>query len=85
MSAVTKTYTREVYRFFTREELAELLKRAHEECKKEVPLTVHRTGKKRQRTVITHKKEEYLSCIRRKILDKLKERIPAGAKVELPM
>ena len=78
------TYTREVYRFISREELQALLRRAHAECKKEVPLTVHRTGKKRARTVLTRKRDEYLACIRRKILEELARRIPAGVKIEIP-
>ena len=82
MGAKTVTYTREVYRFISREELRELLKRAHEECKREVPLTVHRTGKKRERTVLTRPRDEYLACIRRKILEEIAKRIPPGAKIE---
>jgi hypothetical protein len=84
VAALTKTYTRTVYRFFTREELADLLKWAHEECKKEVPLTVHKLKGKRARTVVTRKRDEYLACIRNKILSKLKERVPSGARVEIP-
>jgi hypothetical protein len=83
--ATTKTYTREVYRFFTREELQELLKRAHAECKKEVPLTVHQIGVKRKRTVMMRKREDYKNCIRKKILEELKRKIPEGVKIELPI
>jgi hypothetical protein len=84
MGAKTVTYTREVYRFLDREELRTLLKRAHEECKREVPLTVHQTGKKRSRTVQTRKRDEYLACIKRKIYEELAKRIPPGVKVEIP-
>jgi len=80
----TVTYTREVYRFLSREELQTLLKRAHDECKREVPLTVHRTGKKRARTVLTRPRDAYLACIKRKILEELARRVPAGVRIEIP-
>jgi hypothetical protein len=83
--ATTKTYTREVYRFFTREELQDLLKRAHAECKKEVPLVVHKHKGKRERTVMMRKREDYLKCIRRKIIEELKKKIPEGVKIEIPI
>jgi len=82
---VVKTYTREVIRFFTKEELTELLRSAHAECKTEVPLTVHRIGKKRPRTVMMRKADDYRNCIRRKIIEKLKEKIPAGTKIEITL
>lgn len=70
-----KTYMRTVYRLFTREELSEMLKRAHEECKREVPLSYHRIGVKRKRPIIARNREQYLACIRRKIDEEIKKRL----------
>jgi len=79
---VTKTYTREIYRLFTREELAELFKRAHEECKREVPISLHKIGKKRPRTTISRNRDEYLACIKLKIDEEIAKRAQAlGVKV----
>jgi len=80
---VTKTYTREVRRFFTREELADLLKKAHEECKKEVPLTVHQIGTKRKRTVLMRRADAYRSCIKKKIVEALKSKLGPEVKIEV--
>ena len=81
---VTKTYTREVVRFFTREELQDLLKRAHAECKKEVPLVVHQIGKTRKRTVLMRQADAYRNCIKRKIIEALKAKLGPEVKIEVP-
>lgn len=70
-----KTYTRLVYRLFTREELADLLKRAHDHCKKAVKLTYHRIGKARKRPIIARDRSEYMACIRSYIDSEIKKRI----------
>jgi len=76
MAVSRKTYTREVIRLFTREELAELLKRAHEHCKATVGLTYHSIGKARKRNVVMRPATAYRECIKdfinKAVQDKLK-------------
>lgn len=77
-----KTYTVVRYTLFTQEEFRELLRRAHEECKREVPITAHRIGKNKKRLMISHPRQQYLACIKRKIEEAIKERIQSvGATV----
>ncbi len=76
-----KTYTVKRFTLFTQEEFRELLRRAHEECNREVPITAHRIGK-RGRLMIAHPRQQYLACIRRKIEEAIKSRIQSvGATV----
>ncbi len=69
-----RTYTRTVYTLFTREEMAELLREAHEHCKSEIKVSYHYVGKKRKRPVIARNREGYLRCIKDYINKKVKER-----------
>jgi hypothetical protein len=78
----TKTYTREVQTLFTREEMAGLLKEAHNYCKSKVPRVYHKIGRTRPRSVIFRTRDSYLSCIKEYINQKVQERVRAqtGAK-----
>jgi hypothetical protein len=68
----TKTYTREIYRLFTQDEVRSLFKEAHDHCKQQVKRTVHRTPK--GRTVFRRDKTAYLNCIKSYIDSKVQER-----------
>jgi hypothetical protein len=70
-----KTYVREVQTIFTRDEMRELLKEAHTECKKTIPIEPHRIGRTRKRTVLMRRREKYLDCIKSYIHKKLAERL----------
>ena len=69
-----KTYTREVITLFSKDELSDLLKQAHEHCKSVVKAKGHYVGKKRKRRVITRPRAEYQACIKRFIEEKIRER-----------
>jgi len=73
----TKTYTRTVETFFTKDEMTALFREAHAHCKAAVPATIHRIGK-RGRLVKMRPRSEYLACIKEYINRKVMER--AGAK-----
>jgi len=75
----TKTYTREVTTLFTKEEIAQLLKEAHEHCKREVKPTWHQIGKTRKRGILARPRRQYQECIKRYINQKIKERIASEA------
>jgi Mg2+ and Co2+ transporter CorA len=72
-----KTYTREVPTLLTRDEMRDLLKRAHAHCKTAVKLKRHSIGKKRPRTVVFRSREEYLACIKSFIDKELEEKAKA--------
>ena len=72
----TKTYTREVMRLFTKDEVADLLKQAHAHCKSQVKISYHTIGKNRKRNVIARPSGEYQSCIRNYINQEIQKRIP---------
>ena len=65
---------------FTFEDVKELLKKAHEHCKKTVKAVPHRVGKAK-RLVISPPRSEYLKCIREyiyaEIEKKVGERVPS--------
>ncbi|HDJ94977.1 MAG TPA: hypothetical protein ENG46_01400 [Acidilobales archaeon] len=71
----TKEYKRVVQTIFTREEMAALLKEAHEHCKTAVKPKYHVIGVKRKRSVIYRPRSEYLACIKNYIQKKIKERL----------
>jgi hypothetical protein len=71
-----KTYTREVRRLFTKDEVASLLKEAHNYCKANLKVTYHTIGRKRPRNVLTVPREQYQACIRDYIAKKIQERLP---------
>jgi len=75
----TKTYTREVITLFTKDELAQLLREAHEYCKREVKPTYHHVGKTRKRAIIARPRGAYQDCIKRYINQKIQEKIGAVA------
>jgi hypothetical protein len=62
-----KTYTRTVETIFTRDEIKDLLQKAHAHCKDAVKPIPHRIGRTRRRTVKYRKREEYLNCIKQYI------------------
>ena len=70
-----KEYKREVLTLFTKDELAQLLKEAHEHCKREVKPTYHHVGKKRKRAIIARPRGAYQDCIKRYINQKIQERL----------
>jgi hypothetical protein len=72
-----KTYTRQVLTLFTREEMASLLKEAHNACKAKVKPRLHKIGRTRQRTVVYRERAEYLNCIKEYINNKIAERVKA--------
>jgi hypothetical protein len=72
----TKTYSREVMRLFTKDEVAGLLKEAHAHCKAQIKVSYHGIGRTRRRNVITRPASEYQSCIKEYINKKIQERIP---------
>ena len=71
----TKTYTRTITTLFTREEMANLLKEAHNVCKTKVKPTYHKIGRSRPRSVVFRSRAEYLSCIKDYINSKVMERV----------
>ena len=71
----TKTYTRQVVTLFTREEMANLLKEAHNYCKSKVKPTYHKIGHTRPRSVVYRNRSEYLACIKDYINQKVQERV----------
>ena len=73
-----KTYTRQVLTLFTREEMARLLKEAHDHCKASVKPTYHKIGRTRQRSVIYRERSAYLNCIKEYINSKVMERVRAA-------
>jgi hypothetical protein len=82
----TKTYTRVVETLFTREEMKTLLEEAHKHCKDAIKMTLHKIGKKRPRSVIMRKRDDYLDCIKKFIHGKIAERAKEkGVKVEIPL
>jgi len=72
----TKTYTVKKETFFTKDEMTQLFKQAHQHCQGQVKPTVHRIGK-RGRLVKTRPREEYLSCIKNYINEQVMRK--AGA------
>jgi len=72
----TKTYTREVMRLFTKDEVGGLLKEAHAHCKAQVKLSYHAIGRSRRRNVVSRPASEYQSCIKEYINKRIQERIP---------
>jgi len=76
LPGTTKTYTREVIRLFTKDEVANLLKQAHSHCKSQVKMSYHSIGRNRKRNVIARPSAEYQSCIREYINQEIQKRIP---------
>ena len=70
-----KTYTREVIRLFTKDELAQLLKEAHDHCKATVKPTYHHVGRKRPRALIARPRDAYQQCIKQYINQKIQEKL----------
>ena len=61
---------------FTFEDIKELLRKAHEHCKKTVPAKPHRVGKAK-RLVISPPRGDYLKCIRDYIYAEIEKKIGA--------
>jgi len=77
--SVVKEYTVKRLRIVTREELAEMLKKAHEECKAEVKPTYHQIGKSRKRATVSRPAVQYRECIKRKINEYIKSKLSGVA------
>jgi hypothetical protein len=73
---MVKTYTREIRRLFTKDEVATLLKEAHNFCKVNLKPTYHAIGQRRKRNVISVPRDQYQTCIRDYIEKKIQERLP---------
>jgi len=73
---LVKTYTREIRRLFTKDEVASLLRDAHNYCKANLKVTYHPIGKKRPRNVLAIPRDEYQRCIKDYIMKKIEERLP---------
>jgi hypothetical protein len=69
--------------YLSRATMAQIIKEAHAECAKEVPVRSHKTPAGRTR--LSKDKDEYQNCIRRKIQNKVYERLKAlGVNVAPP-
>jgi len=72
---VKKEYIRVVEHPFTKEEMANLLKEAHNFCKANVKKVYHPIGVRRKRNVYTAPRDQYQACIRDYINKKIQERV----------
>jgi hypothetical protein len=69
--------------YIGRATMAQIIKEAHAECAKEVPVRSHKTPAGRSR--LSKDRSEYLNCLRRKIQTKVYERLKAlGVNVAPP-
>ena len=69
--------------YLSKATMAQIIKEAHEECKKEVPVRSHKTPAGRTR--LSKDRTEYLNCLRRKIQTKTFEKLKAlGVNVAPP-
>jgi hypothetical protein len=69
--------------YLTRATMASIIKEAHEECKKEVPVTSHKTPAGRTR--LGKDRSAYLGCLQKKIRLKVYEKLKAlGVNVAPP-
>ena len=75
----TKTYTRTITTLFTKEEMTNLLKEAHNVCKSKVKPTYHKIGRTRPRSVVFRSRADYLACIKEYINQKVQERVRSVA------
>ena len=74
----TKTYTRSVITLFTKDEIASLLREAHNACKTKIKPTYHKIGK-RGRPIIARSRDQYVNCIKEYINSKVAERVKSVA------
>jgi len=69
--------------YLSRATMAQIIKEAHAECAKEVPVKSHKTPAGRTR--LGKDRSEYLNCLRRKIQIKVYEKLKAlGVNVAPP-
>jgi hypothetical protein len=61
--------------YLSRATMAQIIKEAHEECKKEVPVVSHETKPGRRR--LGKPRDRYLECLSRKIREKVAKRLEA--------
>jgi hypothetical protein len=70
--------------YLSRATMAQIIKEAHAECAKEVPVKSHKTPAGRTR--LGKDRNEYLGCLRRKVQTKVYEKLKAlGVNVAPPM
>lgn len=75
---VSKTYTRNIYRIMSREEVQGLFKRAHEACRNQIKPMRHEIGGTfggSKRRVIARPRGEYIACIKRFIDEEVNRRL----------
>jgi len=61
--------------YLSRATMAQIIKEAHAECAKEVPITSHVTERGRRR--LGKERKAYLDCLSRKIREKVAKRLEA--------